>query len=150
MNDDRTNVLPVSSIYTLLWAALIVIATCTSDPRAFLYEREVSFHLESAPNLYDLLILSDIQFESNFYWLQKIGHFLSFGVLYGLFVTWIKRPGLAFVSCGVFALFTEILQLFFGRNGRLFDAGIDLLGIFLASQLCMYVNRQRTEDERLL
>jgi len=150
MNDDRTNVLPVSSIYTLLWAALIVIATCTSDPRAFLYELEVSFHLESAPNLYDLLILSDIQFESNFYLLQKIGHFLSFGVLYGLFVTWIKRPGLAFVLCGVFALFTEILQLFFGRNGRLFDVGIDLLGIFLASQLCMYVNRQRTEDERLL
>ncbi|SDD99984.1 VanZ like family protein [Bhargavaea beijingensis] len=144
MNDERSNVLTVSTIFTLLWAALIVIATCTSDPRAFLYEREVSFHLESEPNLYDLLILSDIHFESDFYLLQKIGHFLSFGVLYGLLVTWIKRPGLVFVLCGIFALFTEVLQLFFGRSGRLFDVGIDLMGVILAYQLCKYVNRQRT------
>lgn len=148
MNDDKQNVLPITSLYTLLWAALIIIATCNSDPRAFLFAGAVSFHIEITPNFRDLLILSDINFESNFYLLQKIGHFLSFGVLYGLLVTWIKRPGQAFVLCGLFALFTEILQLFFRRNGRFFDVGIDLLGVLLAYQLCMYVSRQMTADER--
>ncbi|MCM3088657.1 VanZ family protein [Bhargavaea ginsengi] len=150
MNNDRKSVLPISSIYTLLWAAFIVIATCTSDPHAFLYERAVSFHLDFLPNFHDLLILSDIHLQSNFYLIQKTGHLLSFGVLYGLLVTWIKRPGQAFVLCGLFALFTEVLQLFFLRSGRLFDVGIDLLGIFLAYQLCiMYMNRQRATEKRL-
>ncbi|WP_159438419.1 VanZ family protein [Edaphobacillus lindanitolerans] len=124
--------LPIPFIYTLLWTALIVISTCTSDPHAFLYERTVNFHFESAPNVHDLLIMDDIKLNSTFYLIQKIGHFLSFGILYGLLLAWIKRPGKAFVLSGLFALFTEVLQLFFRRNGRLFDVGIDLLGIFLA------------------
>ena len=146
MNNDKQNVLPISFIYTLLWAALIIIATCNSDPRAFLFAGAVSFHIEIMPNFRDLLILSDISFESKFYLLQKIGHFLSFGVLYGLLIMWIKRPNQAFVLCAVFALFTEVLQLFFRRNGRLFDVGIDLLGVLLAYQLCMYVSRQMTAE----
>ncbi|MFC7365184.1 MULTISPECIES: VanZ family protein [Bhargavaea] len=136
MNEERNSSLP---IYALLWAAVIIIATCTSDPRTFLFEAKVSYHIEFAPNFYELLITSDFNFNSKFYLVQKIGHFLSFGLLYVLLLTWIKRLGKAFVLCGLFALLTEVLQLFFGRNGRLYDVGIDLLGILLAYLICSYI-----------
>ncbi|WP_156484828.1 VanZ family protein [Bhargavaea cecembensis] len=127
----------------------MIFVMCTSDPRAFLYEGKLSYHIEFAPNFYNLLIMSDIDLNSSFYLLQKIGHFLSFGFLYYLLVAWMKRPHKAFVLCVLFALFTEILQLFFHRSGRLFDVGIDLLGIITAYLICTYINSQRTSDEAL-
>ncbi|WP_213422775.1 VanZ family protein [Bhargavaea massiliensis] len=131
-----------------MWAAIILTAMCTGDPRAFLYAGKVSYHIEFTPNFHDLLLVDDINLDSTFYLIQKTGHFLSFGFLYFFLVTWIRRPYKAFVLCGLFALFTEILQLFFGRSGRLFDVGIDLLGISLAYLICTYINSQRSADER--
>lgn len=146
-SDERKNGLP---IYALLWGAVVILVMCTSDPRALLYEGKVSYHIEFAPNFYDLFIMNDISLNSNFYLLQKTGHFLSFGFLFYLLVTWMKRPHMAFVLCGLFALFTEILQLFFHRSGRLFDVGIDLLGVVSAYLICTYINSQRTSDEPLI
>lgn len=150
MKDEQKPILPSAPIFSLLWAAIIIIATCTSDPRAFLYEGIVRFHIDIAPIFYDLIIISDINFDSSFYLIQKTGHFLSFGFLYYLLVKWMKRPHQALVLCGLFALFTEILQLFFHRSGRLFDVGIDLLGVFSAYLICAYINSQRATDDRLI
>ncbi|WP_269049808.1 VanZ family protein [Sporosarcina sp. G11-34] len=92
----------------------------------------MKFKFESAPLFSDLFIISDIHLTSEFYLIQKIGHMAAFGLLYLFLFHWIKKPRLAFFCCGLFAFTTEVLQLYFNRNGRLFDVGIDLVGIFLA------------------
>lgn len=119
----------------LLWAAVIVVATCNNDAEAFLFDQEVQFSLTAAPEYSDLLILSDIDFTDDFYFLQKTGHFLSFALLFVLLYTALKSRKTAFYLSAAFALFTEVLQLYFERDGRLFDVLIDVAGAFFALAL---------------
>ena len=125
-----------------IWAFMILVAGCTSDAHAFLYNQVIHFQVEFAPNFRDLLITNDIHFTKEFYVIQKIGHIVAFGILYFFLLHWIKRHGSTFILCGTFALYTEILQLFFTRNGRFFDVGIDMVGILITYFLCrnLYVN----------
>jgi len=73
---------------------------------------------------------------------QKTGHALSFGILYLLMNQTLKERHVAFVLCSMFAFFTEFLQLFFERSGRLVDVLIDIAGIYVAYRLSMYVTAQ--------
>ena len=99
-------------ILVFIWAFIILVAGCTSDAHAFLYNQVIHFHVELAPNFRDLLITNDIHFIKEFYVIQKIGHIVAFGILYFFLLHWIKRQVSAFILCGSFALYTEILQLF--------------------------------------
>lgn len=143
MNEDRTDfnmkgnfIVNVYPVLTFWWAVFIIIAICTSDAHAFLYEQVVQFHFESAPDFIDLLITSDIHLTQDFYLIQKIGHMITFGILYVFHLLWTKSTGTAFVLTGIFAAFSEVLQLYFNRNGRFFDVGVDLVGISLALLIC--------------
>ena len=132
-----------------LWAAAIIVATCNNDAHAFLFDRIVGFSFNASPNLMDLLILNDIDFTDSFYLIQKTGHFLSFALLYVLLFSWLKKRLPAVAIAVVFAVLTEILQLYFERDGRLFDAFIDSLGILLAFILVNIVisfKRDAAED----
>ena len=97
---------------------------------------KINFHLNEAPNFRDLLITHDIHLHKEFYIIQKIGHIAAFGLLFILLLATIKRFTYAFILCSLFAFFTELLQLYFQRNGRLFDVGVDILGILIALFLC--------------
>ncbi|SER69181.1 VanZ family protein [Psychrobacillus sp. OK032] len=119
-------------LLTILWSAWILVATTTSDAYIFLYDQIVQFSFEPSPNYLDLLITSDIELSSQFYILQKTGHMLTFALLYTLYFRWWKRVGFALFVTSGFAVFTEILQLYFNRNGRFVDVGIDFLGIMIA------------------
>ncbi|TQR11845.1 VanZ family protein [Psychrobacillus lasiicapitis] len=119
-------------LLTILWSAWILIATTTSDAYIFLYDQVVQFSFEPSPNYLDLFITSDIELSSQFYIIQKTGHMMTFALLYTLYFRWWKRVGLALLVTGTFAVFTEILQLYFNRNGRLVDVGIDFVGILVA------------------
>lgn len=125
-----------------IWAFIILVAGCTSDAHAFFYNQVIQFDVEFSPNFRDLLITNDIHFTKEFYVIQKIGHIVAFGILYFFLLNWIKRHGRTFILCGTFALYTEILQLFFNRNGRFFDVGIDMIGILVTYFLFrnFYVN----------
>jgi len=112
--------------------AFILIATCTSDPHAFLYQQVVSFKVDSSPVFTDLFIVGDIPWTSSFYLIQKASHIIGFGVLFIMLQRQFNNIKTAFVISGLFALLTEVLQLYFSRSGRLFDVGIDLVGIFFA------------------
>lgn len=132
-----------------VWAAVIIVATCNNDAHAFLFDRIVGFSFNASPNLADLLIINDIDFSDSFYTIQKTGHFLSFALLYVLLFSWLKKHLPAVVIAVGFAVLTEILQLYFERDGRLFDAFIDTLGIFLAFVLINIVisfKRDAAED----
>lgn len=123
---------------TLLWAAFILVAGLTSDAHAFLYQHEISFKLNPSPVFSDLLITSDIRLTSQFYLTQKFGHISAFGLFYILVFLWIRKPKKAIVICALFALSTEIIQLYFGRNGRFYDVGIDMIGVCLGYFVCWW------------
>lgn len=116
----------------LLWAIAIIIATCTSDAHAFLFDGVIDFSFNASPNLADLLIVDDIDYTDSFYSIQKTGHFLSFALLYALLFNWLKKLTISAIIAVGFAMLTEVLQLYFERDGRLFDVIIDILGILVA------------------
>lgn len=116
--------------------AFIFVATCTSDPHAFLFQHVVSFKIDSSPVFADLLIIGDIPLTSGFYLIQKTAHVIGFGLLYILLLRGFNNIKIAFVISGLYAFTTEFLQLYFNRSGRLVDVGIDLVGIYLAYLLC--------------
>lgn len=112
-----------------------MIAACTSDAYIFMFEQVVKFSFNTDPTFSDLLITSDINPSNEFYLIQKTGHIIAFGILYILHLLWMKKAETAFISTCLVATFSEILQLYFNRNGRLFDVGIDIFGILLAFML---------------
>ncbi|MBZ5200624.1 VanZ family protein [Planomicrobium chinense] len=123
-------------LFVLIWSLTILVATCTNDAAAFLFQQEINFSFDLTPEFSEFLRFDDIDFSDSFYAIQKIGHFLSFALLYVLVLNWLKKKETALMATAAFALFTEILQLFFERDGRMFDAGIDVLGILLAYSIC--------------
>lgn len=130
---------------TILWAAIVIVGCCTSDPQSFFYYQSINFNVISTPDFKDLLITDDIQWRSQFYLLQKVGHFSAFAILFYLVFNWIKRYGLTFVLCVVFAFMTEVLQLYFNRNGRFYDVGIDMLGMCFGYVVLKYLMVQSVE-----
>lgn len=119
-----------------IWTIFVLVAGCTSDAHAFLYHQFIHFQLNVSPNYQDLFITSDIHFTKKFYLIQKIGHVFAFGLFYYLLLKTFKKSGNSLIWSSLFAVFTEILQLYFNRNGRIFDMGIDFIGIICAYLLC--------------
>ncbi|WP_230321453.1 VanZ family protein [Planococcus salinarum] len=134
-------------IASLLWAAGILIVMCTSSAHAFMYEQTLSYTLNFNPDFSDFFRTSDIDLTDSFYLLQKTGHILSFGILYILVFNWLRNHYKAFGICIFFAFCTEVLQLFFERNGRLFDVSVDLVGILLAVAIIQLVRINTAKAE---
>ena len=123
------------------YMAFIFVATSTSDPHAFLYQQAVSFKINSSPVFTDLFIIGDIPLTSGFYLIQKTAHIIGFGLLYILLLRGFNNMKIAFAVSGLYAFLTELLQLYFHRSGRLFDVGIDLVGIYLAYLFCRSLSK---------
>lgn len=134
-------------ITTILWACSMLVAGCTASAHAFLYEQHISFSLNNAPDYLDLWITSDIHLTKEFYVIQKIGHIMAFGFLYFLVLQSTKKVGISLLVCGCFAFLTEVLQLHFNRNGRLFDVGVDILGILIAFVLSQALKTIRVAEK---
>lgn len=131
----------------LLWAAGILIVMCTSSAQAFMYEQVLNYEFNFTPDPSDLFITSDVDLTDAFYLLQKAGHILSFGILYMLVFNWLRNHYKAFVLCILFAFCSEVLQLFFERNGRLFDVGVDLIGILVAVAIIRQFQANKVQAE---
>ena len=129
-------------IPVILWALCILIATNNYNFQSLLFAHDIDFNILLLPDLSDLFITSDIQLHSKIYMFQKTGHALSFGILYLLMNQAIKDHRVAIVLCSLFAFFTEFLQLFFERSGRLVDVIFDIAGIYAAYRLGVYVQAQ--------
>lgn len=133
----KTKYIPV-----VLWGFCILLATNNYNFQALLFAQEIDFHIRLLPNFSDLFITSDIHLDSKTYVFQKIGHTLSFGILFLLLAKTIGSNAKAIILCSLFAFFTEFLQLFFLRSGRISDVLIDIGGIYLAYRLSGYVESQ--------
>lgn len=129
----------------IFWAAGILVVMTTSNAEAFLYNQILHYELDLSPNFIDLFRLNDVALTDNFYLIQKLGHLFSFGILYMLLYNWLHTHSKALWYCIAFAISSEIIQLFFERNGRIFDMGVDFIGILLAYIITVIVTARKTK-----
>lgn len=116
----------------VVWCLLLFVFTCTANLDDLFHNYVLQFNWVPHPDFTDLFSLKDAKFTSPHYLFQKTGHFLGFAVLAVLLMNIIGKRKKAFVLTLLFAVLTEILQLYFARDGRLLDMAIDSLGIALA------------------
>lgn len=133
----KTKYIPI-----IFWALCILLATNNFNFQALLFAREINFDLHLFPDFRELFDLSSIHLQSRLYVFQKTGHAVAFAILFWLVTRAIGDDKKAVLFCSVFALFTEVLQLFFHRTGRLTDVLIDIGGIYLAYRLSGFINEQ--------
>jgi VanZ family protein len=119
-------------LFILLWAAAILILTCTADFIDLIASGEVRFEWVSHPNFSELLLPLPLELSRDFL-LQKCGHAFAFFILTLLLQAKFHLKAFSLILAISFALLTEILQLYFTRDGRMFDMGFDLIGILFAS-----------------
>jgi VanZ family protein len=116
-------------IIALLWSLWLFICTCTASVEKLLYHFDVKFNFTRHPHWEQLVIVDD--WHNRVIIVQKIGHFSGFFIL--SLILSIGAPtkrGLYF--CIGFAVFTEIAQLYFNRDGGILDMFIDAAGILCA------------------
>lgn len=113
-------------ILMMLWVGAILILTCASNFSGFLLGDAIGFQIIQHPQFGQLSLLPHQITES--YIIQKSGHVLSFYLL-ALIVPYTPYKTRFYLI--LFALLTELLQLYFGRSGRFIDVGYDTIGIFL-------------------
>lgn len=128
-------------ILVIVWALCILLATNNYNFQSLFFEQEIGFNIRLFPEWSDLFIINDIHLNSKTYVFQKIGHAISFGILFLLLTRCIVDNRKVLILCIQFAFFTEFLQLFFERSGRLSDVLIDSGGIYLADRLSRYVKK---------
>lgn len=126
------------NILVLSWCIVLFVCTCTINFRLLADQGIVMFQLDRHPRLGDLFMVSDIRLGSDYYVMQKIGHFTGFLILTLLATAGTRTLGAYHKGIQIaagYAVFTELLQPFFGRDGRIVDMFIDGAGIALAAYL---------------
>ena len=117
------------------WAAILFVFTCTDSLTALMNHEVMQFHWTWQIHLRDLLVTNDAHLLSAYWLFIKAGHFSGFAVLDVLLTQLLRRSRSAAWLTILFAISTELLQLGFGRDGRLYDMGIDTLGVLFVQWL---------------
>lgn len=120
---------------TLIWAVILGVFTCTNDLVALLDHQSIGFQWVSHPHFADLLILSDAHPTQPFWLLIKTGHLLGFAFLEICVFYLCRTSSTAAWTAVLYGIATEMLQLYFHRDGRFLDMGIDALGVMLSYSL---------------
>ncbi|AXI10409.1 hypothetical protein CUC15_16360 [Oceanobacillus zhaokaii] len=107
----------------------MLIGLCTEDVYALFANGEISFSFTWTPNWEHFLQLYPIDTVSSF---ELFGHFIIFFILTCLIIEVVSNYAHILVAAFTFAIFTEIIQVFFGRGADLYDILMDLLGIVVA------------------
>jgi hypothetical protein len=130
-----------------LWAVILFICTCTANFQALITDHFIRFFFTGHPHWEDLLKINDINLHDKFYVIQKIGHFSGFFLLALILTVLGRRRSGIYLSIG-YAVSTEILQLYFYRDGRIVDMFIDTFGILLAYVLCNWIGTRKKRHFR--
>lgn len=132
---------------TVIWALALFIFTCSLNFQLLIQYHIVNFRFNPSPDWSDLLKL-DFQWYSGDWISRKIGHFFGFSIL-ALLASNFGKTKSAFYWCVLYAAFTEILQLFFFRGGRIYDVINDASGILLTYFLCTFQLRRNTNHKSI-
>ncbi|WEG13477.1 VanZ family protein [Pullulanibacillus sp. KACC 23026] len=118
-------------ILLVIWIGVMLSFIWTHDIHGALYSVHFNFDINPNPRFLDVFIFQDFNYTSPIFWIAKLAHFFGFAIFDGLLFWLIKNKTLTLCGSIAFAIFTEILQLYFYRDGRLYDMMIDSLGAFL-------------------
>lgn len=117
--------------FILFWVGVIFIFTCTSSFNGLIESGLIQFHWDNKPLFSELLSPFPGNLSMNLL-LQKSGHFFVFFILAALLQTRLRSKLFILTLSVSYAVLTEILQLYFTRDGRLFDIGFDIAGVLFA------------------
>lgn len=112
------------------WMGMLFLFTCSLRIEDIINDGVLHFQLDLRPNFSELLHSLPVNASIDF-WTRKVGHAFCFFILALLLMTKLPSVHALFISL-YYAASTEILQLFFNRDGRLFDIVFDALGVLLA------------------
>jgi VanZ family protein len=113
------------------WSIVLSVLTCTINLEALFYDHTIQFLFNSHPNYSDFFKF-DLTHIHPKWVLVKFGHFAGFGIMDILIFNLIRKHKSALLIAIFFASSTEIFQLYFNRDGRLYDVIIDSLGVILS------------------
>jgi hypothetical protein len=132
----------------VLWGLFLSIHTWTANLGALLRLQSISFKWVSSPNFLEFFYFYDLSSIHSYWMLVKFGHFTGFGIMNLFLYNWTKNYKLALIVSIFYAFFTEFLQLFFGRDGRLYDLIIDSLGIITVYYLLKAKRKPKRQIHR--
>ncbi|MCL6442903.1 MAG: VanZ family protein [Alicyclobacillus sp.] len=115
-------------LVVLIWACILGYFIFSAKPFS---THLSSFHFTTNIRWRKLLIM-DLHFTSQKWCISKVGHFLGFLTLDVLLFQLCRRRDVSAWIAILFGISTEFSQLFFGRDGRLYDMIIDSLGVALS------------------
>jgi VanZ family protein len=115
----------------IVWVSMILVLTCTSSFTKLVEYGQIQFQWNHKPNLSHLLLPLPVEISKSFL-LQKFGHIMAFFTLSLLLQMKFKSKKLVLTVSITLSVLTEFLQLYFYRDGRLFDIGFDIFGILIA------------------
>ncbi|MFZ7942062.1 MULTISPECIES: VanZ family protein [Bacillaceae] len=124
----------------LVWGVVIFIFTCTASFHSLIEFGVIGFEWDSRPHFAELLFPLPAALSGHFL-LQKLGHLTAFFIFTFLLHTKFQSRMLALIIATSYAALTEFLQLYFTRDGRLFDIGIDGIGVLLAVGVSSFSRR---------
>lgn len=119
----------VKILLIILWGLFLLANTWTESLEQLLDFQSISFKWVSKPDIFSFFYFYDLTLVHPDYIKVKLGHFIGFAIMDLLLLNWLKKHKYSIVISITFALLTEFLQLFFGRDGRFYDLLIDSLGV---------------------
>ncbi|MCK6259014.1 VanZ family protein [Fictibacillus sp. KIGAM418] len=125
----------------MVWALFLGLHTFTDNLENLLSHQSINFTWLSSPSYHHFFNVSDITWIHPNFYLIKFGHFIGFGILDLFIFLWLTSHRKSMLLTFSFAVFTEVLQLYFGRDGRMYDVIIDSLGIVMVYQMLKYLSK---------
>lgn len=133
-------------VFLIIWCSLIFISTCSASIENILENGIIVFNWTGNPSYSDFFNPMPVS-PSFAFLMRKMGHAFVFFILTAALFLLKRNLVFSGLSAFSFAVLTEILQLFFARDGRLFDVAFDSSGIVLALILLAVINLSKKRAE---
>jgi VanZ family protein len=139
----------VKALFVLAWAVMLGVFACTSDLDALLRHQTVHFRWVAEPDFTDLLIVHDMRPYEPYWLMITAGHEFGFAALTLLIYHLRRNLGSAAAAAFVYAALTEVLQLYFGRDGRLADFVIDSFGVMASIAALKAIRKMKSAGAKV-
>ncbi|MFJ7728138.1 VanZ family protein [Neobacillus sp. NPDC097160] len=119
----------VNMVIVILWGLFLSLNTWTESIEKLMYLHTFGFKWISNPDFLSFFYFNDITLIHPEFIKVKLGHFIGFAIMDVLIFNLLRSHKYSIGISIIFAFLTELLQLFFGRDGRFYDLIIDSLGV---------------------